>query len=123
MHELSIAQSVLEIAEQEAQRQGFHRIRSIRCRIGVLQQVVPELLDSAFGCLIEATEHVDAELIVEKAPVIIHCDSCGEHVASAAYRVDCPRCGSFNVQIIGGDELELVGITLEDDSDGNPGPT
>ncbi|MBN1345827.1 MAG: hydrogenase maturation nickel metallochaperone HypA [Phycisphaerae bacterium] len=113
MHEISVAQAVLEAAEREVREHGGGLIRRVRCRVGVLQQIVPELLSEAFGCVVERSRHRGAGIDVDKAPVTIDCATCGHQSVSEDWRVTCPECDSFEVRITGGDELELTGITLE----------
>jgi hydrogenase nickel incorporation protein HypA/HybF len=122
VHEFAIAQSVLEAAEQEARQHGRGRIQQVRCRIGVLQQIVPELLTEVFTCLVESSEHRGAVLEIDKEPATIDCVKCGRSNQSDEWRVDCPDCGSIEVRISGGDELLLTSITVELE-DGDPGLT
>jgi len=121
VHEFSIAQSVYQIAEQEARQHAGGRIRQVRCRVGVLQQVVPELLAESFDCIVDSSGHAGAELVIDKVPVEILCGDCGQRSTATEWRVDCPGCGSTEVQISGGDELELCELILEE-ADEDPGP-
>lgn len=48
MHELSLAQSVVEIVEEAARREGAARVASVRLELGELSHVEPESLAFAF---------------------------------------------------------------------------
>ncbi len=113
MHEMSIAQSVLAVAEEEAARHGGGRLRSVQCTVGVLQQIVPDLLTEAIHCLVEGTDQAGIEVDIRPAPVTLRCSACGRDGESTIWRVDCPACGSLDVTIDGGDEILLTGITTE----------
>lgn len=114
MHEMSIAQSILAAAEDEAARHGGGRLRRVRCSVGVLQQIVPELLTEAIGCLVEGTERDGLEIDIQPSPVTLRCSACGRDSESTTWRVDCPACGSLEITIEGGDDILLTGITMED---------
>ena len=49
MHELSLAQEVMQILVDEAARHGLRRISAVRLEIGTLRGVVPEVLQSCLG--------------------------------------------------------------------------
>ena len=55
MHELSIMQSALSQALEQARHAGAGKVHEIRLRIGVLSGVVPEALQFAFEVLAEGT--------------------------------------------------------------------
>ena len=113
MHEFGIARTLLETAERQARQHGAGRILEVRCRVGVLQPIIPELLTEAFRCLADASGHAGARLRIERVPVAIRCRRCGQSTSSLDWQINCPGCGSFDVQVDGGQELELVGLTAE----------
>ena len=55
MHEISIMQSTLELAEEQAREAGGNGIARIRLRIGLMSGVVPEALEFAFDVLKKGT--------------------------------------------------------------------
>ena len=113
MHELSIAQSILEVAQAEARRHGAARIVRILCRIGCLRQAHTSLLGEAFDLAKTGTLAADAKLTVETVGMGLDCSGCGTHTELEGWRFDCPGCGSTAVQLSGGDELELTSMDLE----------
>jgi len=48
MHELSIAMSILDLAQEEADRNGGATVAAIHLKIGPLSGVVPQALESAY---------------------------------------------------------------------------
>ncbi len=68
MHELSIAMSVLELAEEEAERRGGAEVTAIFLQIGTLSGVVAEALTSAFELARESSEFKNCRLVIEQAP-------------------------------------------------------
>lgn len=113
MHELSIAVALLEAARGEAESRGSTRIVKLRCRVGVARQVIPDMLRDAFEIAREGTPASDAALEVETVGMNLSCRSCGETRRLDTWAFECPACGSSDVALSGGDELELCAIELE----------
>ena len=65
MHELSIMQSALSLALDQARQAGASRVHTIRLRIGALSGVVPDALEFAFEALVPGTLAEGAKLAVE----------------------------------------------------------
>ena len=113
MHELSIALSILEVAESEARRHGAARIKCIRCRIGCLRQVQARLLAEAFDLAKVGTMAAEAALTVDTVGMHLGCSACGGQTDLDGWAFQCPDCGSRAVQLSGGDQLELTSLDLE----------
>jgi hydrogenase nickel incorporation protein HypA/HybF len=108
MHEVSIAQGLLEIAIENCQKQGYKGIESIRVKIGKASGIVPDSLLFAFEALKPGTIAEKAVLAIDEVPVSGFCKSCNQHfTVEESYIVACPLCGgaSFNVET--GRELNI----------------
>ncbi len=114
MHELSIAQRIVEIAEEQARNAGLARITAIKVRIGSLTTIVPEALDFCFGFATEDSLASGAKLVVEEVRAEAKCDACGKDftVQDPVFFV-CPSCGSTDTTILKGQELDLMSIEGE----------
>jgi hydrogenase nickel incorporation protein HypA/HybF len=113
MHELSIALSILDVVEEEAQRHGG-RIAAIHLRLGPLSGVVKEALISAFDLAREGTRLARAELVVEEVPVAAYCPACAaERAPISVQELRCPACGSPTPEILRGRELEVVALEID----------
>ena len=64
MHELSIAMSILEAAEEEAQIHGGS-VAAIHVRIGKLSGIVPSALTSAYELAREHTALAECRLVID----------------------------------------------------------
>ncbi len=113
MHELAVAQALVEQVEAVISQHGAASARLIRVRIGPLAGVVPELLASAFPLAAASTRMADAELDLVAAPVRVHCQTCGAETDAAMNRLLCGACGDWHTQVISGDELLLESVELE----------
>jgi hydrogenase nickel incorporation protein HypA/HybF len=68
MHELSIAMSILDLVEEEADRRGNPRVEAIHLRVGALSGIVKEALLSAYELAAEQTPFAESKLVFEEVP-------------------------------------------------------
>ncbi len=112
MHELSIALSILDVAEEEAGRHGG-RVVGVRLRLGTLSGVVKEALVSAYDLAREGTPLAQAELVVEEVPLVVYCPACAAEQTLPAQELRCPACGGPTAKVVRGRELEVVALEIE----------
>ena len=113
MHELAIAQALVEQVDAVIEQHQASSATSIRVRIGPLAGVVPELLATAFPLAAAGSRMDGAELEFTHAPIRVHCQTCGAETEAAMNRLICGACGDWHTQIISGDELLLESVELE----------
>ena len=114
MHELGIAQSVLEAVSAEAARHIGARPVKVAMRIGELAAVDPDALRFAFAALTMETELEGLELEIETCPRRHRCLDCLTEFRVKDFDFQCTRCGSTRSQCISGDQLELAFLELEE---------
>ena len=113
MHELSIALSIVEGAEEEAQRQGGGRVCAVHLRLGPLSGVVKEALLFSYELACRGTLLEGSSLVIEEIPIRISCPNCGEGDPVSGQCLHCARCGSINCDVLKGGELELRALELQ----------
>ena len=114
MHELSIAQSLLEIVEQEASPFENARVVSVKLRIGKLSGVVPDALRFAFEVITKGGVAEGASLNIEEVPISIKCHQCQKVFVSEDPFMICPHCEGWDVEMVSGKELEIKELEIED---------
>jgi hydrogenase nickel incorporation protein HypA/HybF len=102
MHELSIAEAIVAIAEEHA---GGRRVAKVELKIGHLRQVVPSALTFAFELVTQGTSIEGAELEIEDVPARVACRTCKADNRLVEFPFACPSCGSVDVDVRAGDEL------------------
>ena len=117
MHEFSIAQSICDIALNEAKQHGARRVLQVKCRVGVFRQIVPDVLQTAFELCAENSEMQGAKLIVETEPVQVSCAACKATTEVPDFPTGCPACGSDDITFTGGQDLSLVSIEIEQEEE------
>ncbi|MBU1320406.1 MAG: hydrogenase maturation nickel metallochaperone HypA [candidate division Zixibacteria bacterium] len=108
MHELSIANNIIDIALEEIARRGLDVIESIGVRIGALTCVCPEALSFGFEAATIDTPLALTKLIIEQVPIKGKCKSCNSELAVKEFVFLCPSCGSRDLEITQGEELEIA---------------
>jgi hydrogenase nickel incorporation protein HypA/HybF len=115
MHEMGIASSVLEAVRRELRAHAGARPRAVALRIGELAAVDPESLRFCFEALARDTELASLCLEIEVCPRRHRCSDCGREFLVQDYDLRCPACGCSLTRCIGGDELDLAYLEVEDD--------
>lgn len=114
MHEFSIATSLLSIITEETVQYQGAQVKAVALRIGTLSGVVPEALEFAFQVLSEGTVAEGAKLVIERVALRIECNACGTTSTPTDPFIICPCCGSGEVEIMAGRELEIESMEIED---------
>jgi hydrogenase nickel incorporation protein HypA/HybF len=113
MHELSIAENIIEISEASARAATARRIRGIKVRLGEFTTVVREALEFSFEVARRGTLAEDATLEIETVPLEVRCVACGSaNQRLEELRMTCPQCGK-PLEIVSGDALEVEYIELD----------
>jgi hydrogenase nickel incorporation protein HypA/HybF len=108
MHEVAIAQGLLDIVIENCKKQGYSGIESIKVKIGKASGVVPDSLLFAFESMKADTIAEKASLLIEEIPVSAFCNNCKTNfTVDEAYVVCCPNCNSFSIRVDTGRELNV----------------
>jgi len=114
MHELSIANSILEAVRAEAARRPDARFLKVGVRVGELSGVEPEALSFSFQALVKDSDLEPLTLEIERRPRCQCCPACGRVFRVHDYDITCPDCGEGRTRCISGHELEMIYLELED---------
>ena len=112
MHELSLCDDLLGQVVAIVAQNNAQSVESITVQIGALSGVEPILLESAFALIKAGTVAEQAHLIMQTAPVIVLCRTCGAQSEVAANRLLCKACQSHETTLVSGDELILASVAL-----------
>lgn len=114
MHELSVAQAVLDLVRRHVPDDQAGAVRAVSVRLGQMSGVVADSLDFCFGAIVAGTPFSGASLAIEHVPARARCEACAHEfdIDVAVFR--CPSCAGPHVRLISGDELQVVAVELED---------
>ena len=112
MHEMALAESVLEIVADAARKNGATQVRAVRLAVGRLSHVEPEALRFAFDVVTRHGIAHGARLEILATDGTAWCMRCSDAVPLARLGDACPRCGSYQLQVSGGDDLRVQDIEI-----------
>jgi hydrogenase nickel incorporation protein HypA/HybF len=108
--------SIVEQAVQAARAHGATRITEIEVEAGMLQQVVPEALQTAFEFAANDTPAQGATLHLTESPPEARCRACGHHFEPTieSFSFLCPVCKHADVEILAGNSITLLSVTCDE---------
>jgi hydrogenase nickel incorporation protein HypA/HybF len=112
MHELSIAEALVAIADRHARGR---RVCRVEVAVGHLRQVVPSALAFAFELVAQGTAVEGAELVLEEVPAAGRCRACGEESPLDGFPLACRACGGYDLEVTAGEELRVESLDLEEE--------
>ena len=113
MHEMSLAEGVLQLIEDTARRESANRVKLVVLEIGRLSSVEPEALKFCFEAVTHGSIAHGAALEIVNVPGAGWCLPCAATVAMSELYGACPQCGSHQVQPTGGTEMRVKEIEIE----------
>lgn len=113
MHELSLAENVLQIIEEAAIEQGFRRVKTVVLEIGQLAAVEPGAMAFCFDAAMRGSCAEHAELRIVEQPGRCRCSVCAAEFAVDELPAACPQCGSYRTDAIGGLGLRVSELEVE----------
>jgi hydrogenase nickel incorporation protein HypA/HybF len=113
MHEMSLAESVREIVQDTATANGATRVKVVRLEIGKLAQVEIESMRFAFDVVKRGSLAESATLEIVEADGSAWCMACSTAVVITQRGEACPQCGSYQLQVTGGDRMRVMDIEIE----------
>jgi hydrogenase nickel incorporation protein HypA/HybF len=113
MHELSVAQALVEQVEELAKQHGATGIHLIRVRIGPLAGIVGDMLATAFPLAAAGTIAESTRLELVESAIRVRCRTCGAETEAQANKLVCGACGDWQTEVVSGDELILETVELD----------
>jgi len=110
---LSIMESALNLALDQARQAGASRVHLIRLRVGALSGVVPEALEFAFEALAPGTAAEGGRLAIEPVPARFWCRTCAREFEADDLLAECPSCHEPSGDLRAGRELEVASLDVE----------
>src|SRR4051812_1769885 len=101
MHELSIAQSLVELVVEQLPAGEALRVSAVRIRVGVLSGVLAQALRSAWVAAVGGSPLSGSRLEIEGVPLLVWCPGCGcERTPAGPQRLRCPVCQARTPQVL-----------------------
>ena len=113
MHEAGIAQNILDIVLDTAEANNAHNVVKVYVKVGSMTAIEPDCLTFAYDALKEETIASGSTLIIDEVAASGVCNDCKNRCAYDGYIMTCSKCGSFNVELLSGEELQVTEIEVE----------
>jgi hydrogenase nickel incorporation protein HypA/HybF len=113
MHEMSLAESVLQLIEDAAHKDKFNKVTTVWLEIGQLSGVEPEAMAFCFDAVTRDSVAAGARLEIVSLPGVGWCMACAKSVAMNEIFGECPDCGSYQMQVTGGTEMRVKELEVE----------
>jgi hydrogenase nickel incorporation protein HypA/HybF len=115
MHELSIAMSIIDMAQEEAERRGVI-IDTIHIDLGPLSGVVTEALLFSYEVACNGTRLEGSRLQIKEVPIEVYCPACkAQKILTSMQLFCCPECGTPTSEVIHGKELLITALEVRDE--------
>jgi hydrogenase nickel incorporation protein HypA/HybF len=115
MHELSVVDGILKVVLRHAAVNKVEKVVAVNLRIGDLTDLIDEWVQRYFDFLSKDTIAAGAALKIERSPVILHCETCGNDFPvqiKETKKFICPACGGENCSLISGREFYIKNIEV-----------
>lgn len=113
MHEMSLCESIIKTLEEQAAVQQYHKVKTVWLEIGRLACVEPAAMAFGFEVVCRGTLAEGSRLEIIQVPARAWCMQCSERVEIAEHYDACPQCGSYQLQVTGGDEMRIKELEVE----------
>lgn len=113
MHEMSIAEGIIQVLEEQAVSQQFQRVKILWLEIGPMAAIETDALRFCFDAVSRSTLAAGARLEINEIPGEAWCLGCSQTVAVTQRYDACPKCGSYQLQITQGDEMRIKELEVE----------
>jgi hydrogenase nickel incorporation protein HypA/HybF len=113
MHEISVTESILEIATRHAAKASASRITDLYLVIGRLSSIIDDSIQFYWDILSKDTIAEGAKLHFRRIPIKMLCLDCQESYTPDSWDLACPACGSARVKIVAGEEFYVEAIGVE----------
>lgn len=113
MHELSLCENILQVLEQQAESQQYHKVKTVWLEIGALACVEIDALRFSFDAVVQGSIAEQAKLEIIEIPGQAWCTACQRNVAVQQLYDLCPHCGSYHLQVNSGDQMRIKELEVE----------
>lgn len=107
MHEMSLAESVLQLMEDAARRDHFTKVTAVWLELGQLSGVEPAAMLYCFDAVTRDSLAQGARLEIITVPGAGWCMACAKTVPMTEVFGECPECGGYPLQVTGGTEMRV----------------
>ena len=111
MHELGIVFHMVDLLEETAREYGLSRIAKVSVSLGEVSGVLTDYFEDAWlWAAAKSPVLSEAELEIYRIDAVTVCNDCGKTYSTVEHGRQCPHCGSFNTELLCGNEMLIDSI-------------
>jgi len=114
MHELSLAQEIVDLVGRHVAAEQLASVRAVKVRLGRFSGVVADSLDFCFGAIVNGGPLEAARLEIETVSARAACAVCHRTAEVEGPTLACPSCGAADLRLVSGSEIDVVEVRLEE---------
>lgn len=119
MHELSVIYPIVQMADRIARENNVQQITAVQLLIGELHDMDEKWANHYYRRFCKGTTLEGSELRIKRVPLVFRCKACGHeqsytHFSFAGVELKCHSCGSTEMEILSGREMEIDSIEFVD---------
>lgn len=115
MHEMAFTRNAVDVVLKEAESKNATEVTAVYLTIGYVRDIVEDLFEGLFKHLARGTVAEHAEIVINRVPLTVKCNDCGE-----IYHIDvfdestwpCVNCGVKSYKIYTGMEFFISRIDI-----------
>ena len=113
MHEMALAEGILQLVEETAQREHAQRVKLVVLEIGQLSTVEADALKFCFDAVTKGSIASGAALEIVLVSGAGWCMECAATLPMQELFGACPQCGGYQMQATGGTEMRVKEIEID----------
>ena len=112
MHEMSVAQSIIDIVLDTMKRHKVKSVKKVRIELGELSGVIPQSLTFGLQILTKDTPLQETEFVYDKTPIKSRCRNCKHEFIVKDLEFICPKCKGKELDTLSGTELKIIDMEV-----------
>lgn len=113
MHEVSLAQGIVDIVSEHARRGAFARVTVVHVELGALANVVPDALLVGFDAASKGTAAEGARLAYRHVAGQGWCSDCELDIEVSSRLALCPQCAGTRWIVTGGEQMRVLELEVD----------
>lgn len=113
MHELSVAENIIDIVKENVPVRDYGNVKKIILEIGDYSGIVSDSLLFCFDAVKLETPFVNAGMEIKNIPFKLFCNTCKTETTNSFGIRMCDKCKGFDTNIISGTDMKIIEVELD----------
>ena len=113
MHELALAEGIIDIIDAEQKKHGFSKVTGITLAVGEFSGIVPECIRDFFPIAAKGSAAENADIEISVIAAEFRCPDCSYEGGIDRKQACCPECGSTGIRMVRGREFYVENLIVD----------